>query len=189
LDEASLVEKAKHGDVEAYATLVGLHQAALFRAAYLFTGDADDAKDVVQDALLKTFRSMGTLGKSQSLRAWMLRIVVNEAKNSNRRESRRRVRELTTLRSDENRRSSTPEAIVLRSEQHAYLLQALHRLSADDQTIVLMRYVLELTESEMTVALGRPRGTVKSRLSRALLKLREELEPDITAPALGAVNE
>jgi RNA polymerase sigma factor (sigma-70 family) len=189
LDEASLVEQAKWGNVEAYATLVGLHQAALFRAAHLFMGDPDDAKDVVQVALLKAFRSIGRLGKSQSIRAWMLRIVVNEAKNSNRKESRRRVRELTTLRSEENRSSSTPEAIVLRSEQHAYLLQALHRLPAEDQTIVLMRYALELTESEMADALGRPRGTVKSRLSRALLKLRRELEPDIAGPALGAVNE
>lgn len=189
MDEASLVAKAKGGDAEAYAILVGLHQDALFRAAYLFTGDTDDAKDVVQDALLKTFRSLGKLGKSQSLRAWMLRIVVNEAKNSNRRESRRRNRELTTLRSEENRSSSTPEALVLRSEQHASLVQALHRLPEDDQTIVLMRYVLELTESEMTVALGRPRGTVKSRLSRALSKLRKELGPDIAAPVQEAVNE
>ena len=189
MDEASLVEQAKRGDVQAYAALVGLHQAALFRAAHLFTGDPDDAKDIVQDALLKAFRSMGKLGKEQSLRAWMLRIVINEAKNASRADRRRKARELTTLRSEENRRSSTPEAIVLRSEQHAHLLQALRRLPEDDQTIVLMRYVLELSQSEMATALGRPAGTVKSRLSRALLRLRKELEPDITAPVLGAVNE
>jgi RNA polymerase sigma factor (sigma-70 family) len=176
-EEAELVGRASRGDVDAYEELVRWHQTLAFRVAWLITGSAADAEEAAQDAFVKAYRALGRFRKGAPFRPWLLRIVQNEARN------RRRAvagRERLALRVAEEHRQGgavpSPEAALLDSELRRDLLAALERLGERDRTAIACRYLLELSEAETATALDCPRGTVKSRLSRALDRLRAELE-------------
>jgi RNA polymerase sigma factor (sigma-70 family) len=127
---------------------------------------------------VKAYYSLGRFRPGRSFRPWLLRIVANEA--INRRRSARRHANLA-LRAAEGRLPAdavpSPEGAALAQLEQEKLLQAVNGLRPDDRLLIAYRYWLELSEAEMAEALGCPRGTVKSRLSRALGRLREHLLP------------
>lgn len=173
--ESELVERAKRGDQDAYEELVGLHQRVALRAAYLVIRDASEAEDIVQDAFIKAYRALARFRRGAPFRPWLLKIVTNEARN--RWQTAGRRADLATRAAAETvpRQSATPESVLLDSEQTAELLAAVDRLKENDQLVVACRYFLDLSEEETAEVLGCPRGTVKSRLSRALDRLREDM--------------
>jgi RNA polymerase sigma-70 factor (ECF subfamily) len=177
LGEAELVARAKRGEARAYERIVEQHQTIAFRVAWLITGSAPDAEEASQDAFLKAYRALGRFRDGAPFRPWLLRIVANEARNRRAAASRR---ERLVLRVAEERRPDdavpTPEAALLDAERRGALLAALSRLPERDRIAIAFRYFVELSEAEMAAALRCRRGTVKSRLSRALARLREELE-------------
>ena len=177
LEEPQLVARAKRGDLDAYTRLVEMHQTIAFRTAFLVTGSATEAEEATQDAFVKAHRALARFREGAPFRPWLLQIVVNEARN--RRVSSAR-RERLALRLGEERRQGgavqSPEAALLALERRSELREAIDRLGERDRLVVCCRYLLELSEAETAIALGWPRGTVKSRLSRALARLREELE-------------
>jgi RNA polymerase sigma-70 factor (ECF subfamily) len=148
------------------------YQDLAFRVACLITGDRDEAQDAAQTAFIKAVQALGSFRSDAPFRPWLLRIVANEAKNRVRSNVRRASGPL-----DERIVSlaPSPEELAERSEQHRELLATVRRLSEQDQQIIAYRYFLELSEPEMADLLDCPRGTVKSRLSRATGRLREEL--------------
>ena len=162
----------------AYEDLVRRHQAAALRIAGLVLAGTAEAEDAVQDGFVKAYAALGRFRAGAPFRPWILRIVANEARNR-RRSAGRRVG--LALRLAEDRPSDdaapSPEAAVLAREQRAALIGAIGGLSVDDRLVLGYRYFLDLGEAEMADALGVPRGTVKSRLSRALGRLRVELGP------------
>lgn len=178
-EDASLLARAKRGDLRAYEQIVAQHQATAFRVAWLITASSADAEEAAQDAFLKAYRALGRFREGAPFRPWLLKIVANEARN-------RRVaagrRERLALRALERRRPddevASPEAALLASDARAELLEALRRLDERDRLAIAYRYFLDLSEAEMAPALGCRRGTVKSRLSRALTRLRTEMEGD-----------
>jgi RNA polymerase sigma-70 factor (ECF subfamily) len=180
LTENDLVAQARQGDSRAYQALVEEHQTIAFRTAYLITGSAADAEDAVQDAFVKAYYALGRFRPHAPFRPWVLRIVANEARNR-RRSAGRRGR--LALRSADEPPSGdavpSPEAALLMRESQAQLLEAVERLSDDHRDAVVCRYFLDLSEEETAAALRIRRGTVKSRLARALERLREELEADL----------
>src|SRR5512132_1794245 len=89
LDEAELVERARHGDLEAWETLVRTYQGIAFRTAYLLAGNAADAEEAAQDGFVKAQRALGRFRRGVALRPWLLRIVANEARNRRRSAGRR----------------------------------------------------------------------------------------------------
>jgi RNA polymerase sigma factor (sigma-70 family) len=173
LDEAELVERARRGDLEAWETLVRTYQGIAFRTAYVLAGNAADAEEAAQDGFVKAHRALGRFRRGAALKPWLLRIVANEARN--RRRSGRRQDDLA-LRVAEVRPSGdaapSPEAAALADERRRLLLAAVGRLGEADRQVIACRYFLELSEAEMAGALGCRPGTVKSRLSRALARLR-----------------
>ena len=176
LTEAELVERAKRGDASAFEELVQTYQTLAFRTAYLITGNAADAEEAAQDGFVKAYRALARFRSGEPWRPWVLRIVANEAKNRRRSAARRAG---LALRVAEESRSGgavpSPETAVLASERHEVLLAAVERLSADHRDVVACRYFLGLSEEETAAALGLRKGTVKSRLARALERLRGEL--------------
>jgi len=176
LEEIELVDRAKRGDVGAYEELVRRHQSLAARTAYVITGQAADAQDAVQEAFVKAYRSLGRFREGAAFRPWLLRIVANEARNRLRSAARR---ERLALRAAAEVRPGdavpSPEAALLTREENDRLLAAVERLSDEHRDAVACRYFLELSEQETASALGVRRGTVKSRVSRALERLREEL--------------
>jgi len=177
LDEAGLVERARSGDLDAWETIVRTHQGLAFRTAYLLTGNAADAEEAAQDGFVKAYRAFGRFRRGAELRPWLLRIVANEARNRRRSAGRR---ERLALRAAAEVRPGdavpSPEAALLAGEQRERLLVAVERLPDDQRDAIACRYLLGLTEAETAAALGIRAGTVKSRLSRALARLRETLE-------------
>jgi RNA polymerase sigma factor (sigma-70 family) len=176
-DESDLVEQARGGDARAYEELVKMHQGIAFRTAYLVAGSAEEAEDAAQQAFVKAYRALGRFRRGAPFRPWLLRIVTNEARNRRRAAGRRTSLALRVAADDTSGGAApSPEGDLLGSERRRLLLDALGRLREEDQLVVACRYFLDLSEEETAETLGWRRGTVKSRLSRALARLRTELE-------------
>lgn len=178
LEEEELVERARNGDVSAYEQLVRTYQDVAARTAYVISGGAADAQDAAQEAFVKAYYSLGRFRAGAPFRPWLLRIVANEA--INRRRSARRQMGLA-LRAAEGRLQDdavpSPEGAALAQDERGRLVAAMNRLRPEDRLVIAYRYWFDLSEAEMADALGCARGTVKSRLSRALSRLREVMAP------------
>jgi RNA polymerase sigma factor (sigma-70 family) len=175
--EADLVERARGGDVAAFESLVRAHQEVAIRTAWFISGGADDAEDAAQEGFVKAFGALARFERGAPFRPWLLTIVANEARNRRRSAGRR---EALALRLLQDRRpdgaAPSPESAVLAEERRSTLLEALARLDEADRLVIALRYLLELSEAETAAALDIPKGTVKSRLSRGLDRLRAELQ-------------
>lgn len=175
--ESELVERARRGDATAFDALVREHRQIAFRTAYVITHDAADAEDAAQEGLAKAFGAIGRFRRGAPLRPWLLRIVANEARNRRRGAARRAaLAARSALQDPSGGAAPSPEGLVLASEQRRELLAALESLRDDDRDVLACRYLLDLSEEETAATLGVRRGTVKSRTSRALARLRVKLE-------------
>lgn len=178
-EDADLVERSRHGDQDAYAELVTRYQAIAARTAYVITGTAADAEDVAQDAFVKAYYALDRFREGAPFRPWLLRIVANEAINRRKAAGRRPTVGLSVV---EDRASGdtalSPEASALARERRELVLDALRGMREEDRLVIAYRYFFDLTEVEMADALGVARGTVKSRLSRAMARLRAVMEGD-----------
>ena len=152
------------------------YQELAFRTAYLITGDASEAEEATQEAFVKAYRALGRFRTGARFRPWLLAIVANEARNQRRAAARRAVLFLRASQEGTTENShSSPDAMVLAKERREELLDALGGLREEARWAIGCRYFLGLSEEETAAILGCARGTVKSRLSRALKSLRTEI--------------
>lgn len=172
--EVELVQQALHGDDDAYALLVREHQEAVYRLAYLFVGDADDAEDVAQETFIRAHRALRTFDQTRPLRPWLLSITANVAKNHRRAAGRYLAALKRTL--FEAPPAARIEAESARQMEAQALWDAVRRLNTTDQEVIYLRYFLELSVAETADVLAVEQGTVKSRLSRALRRLKGVVE-------------
>ena len=171
-NEAEMVARARTGDNLAWETLVRQHQEPVFRLAYLLLGDPEDAKDIAQEAFIRTYQHLDRFDETRPLRPWLMRVASNLALNRNRSLSRYwRILERAARQQPAEHTSPDPGDVE-------ELWQAIRRLKHDDQQVIYLRYFLEVSEAEMASTLEIPRGTVKSRLNRALGRLRELIETE-----------
>jgi RNA polymerase sigma factor (sigma-70 family) len=176
LTESELVERARRGDQSAYGELVQAYQGIAFRTAYVVVGDAAEAEDAAQEGFVKAFYAMSRFRPGAPFRPWILQNVANEARNRRRSAGRRTslvMRSAADAPSGEA--APSPEAATLLGEQREELLAVVNELREEDRLVIACRYFLELSEEETAAALGWRRGTVKSRLSRALGRLRAQI--------------
>lgn len=178
IEDAELIARARSGDVTAYEEIVRRYQGVALRTAYLVCPETD-ADDAVQDAFLKAHAALSRFRDGAPLRPWLLRIVTNEARNRRRSAGRRQGLALrAAAASGDGPFGATvpgPEGAVIAAETRTELLAAISSLRDDDREILGARFLLDLSEAETAETLGVPRGTVKSRTSRALGRLREAL--------------
>ena len=178
MQDKTLIESIRTGDSSAWQALLEAHQEPIFRLAYLLLGDPADADDVTQETFLRAYRSLGQFDVSRPLRPWLFSIATNLARN------RRRSlgRYAAAVQRWFGQRDPAPpggvEARTAAQQEARELWQAVCRLRHDDQTVIYLRFFLELPVDETAAALGVASGTVKSRLSRALGRLREVIESD-----------
>ncbi|KUM88911.1 siderophore-interacting protein [Streptomyces pseudovenezuelae] len=181
VDEAAVIARVRAGDPEAYAELVRAHTGLALRAAAAL-GAGADAEDVVQQAFVKAYCSLGRFREGSAFKPWFMSIVANETRNTVRTAARQRTlagREAAFAEAEPLiPESADPAVAAVEIERRAALESALERLSEEHRLVVTYRYLLEMDESETAQALGWPRGTVKSRLNRALRKLGKLL-PDV----------
>lgn len=174
--DGELVELARQGDVDAFTTLVERHRHVALRVAYAIT--PADAEDAVQEAFVKAHHALPRFRTGAAFRPWVLRIVANEARNQRRRSSRQ-----TDLAVRQAGRagdwSATPEEAGVGEDDRRRLAAAVSALPDRDREAIALRWFAGLSEAEMAVALGCRPGTVKSRLSRALDRLRTALPEEV----------
>jgi RNA polymerase sigma-70 factor, ECF subfamily len=165
--ERRLVRAARDGSGAAVAELYAAHWRRAYRAAYLVVHDAAAAEDVAQDAFLAAIDALDRFDRRRPFAPWLHRIVVNRALDWARRETlRRRVAD------------GEPEAGELPGPEIGdELMEALRELPPEHRAVVVLRYLLEYTPGEIATMLEVPRGTVNSRLRRALDRLRTTVEP------------
>jgi RNA polymerase sigma-70 factor (ECF subfamily) len=174
--EREWIESARRGDASAFEELVRHYQEIAFRTAYLVVGDADEARDAAQDGFLRAHAALGRFREGAEFRPWLLRIVANAARNRRRSAARRTALALRAFRDTASGDAApSPEALLLAEERRIELLAAINRLRDEDRLVIGLRWFLDLNEEEMAAALDCPRGTVKSRLSRATARLREAI--------------
>jgi RNA polymerase sigma-70 factor (ECF subfamily) len=171
VNEPDVIRRAQRGDDGAWELLIEAHQVTVFRLAYLLLGDASEAEDIAQEAFVHAWRALDRFDAMRPLRPWLLQITANLARNK-RRSMGRYIHALHRL------VTFAPEPVHsddVETGQHweaQTLWQAVRRLGTTDQEILYMRYFLELSEAEMATALRIAPGTVKSRLHRAMARLR-----------------
>ena len=176
-DDAELFARAQRGETAAYEEIVQRYQQMAFRTAYVITGSAADAEDAAQEAFVKAYRALATFRPGAEPRPWLLRIVANEARNRVRSSGRRQQVELRLAGSYRpGGAAPSPEAVAVAAEDTRRLMGLVNGLSEEDRLVISCRYFLELSGEETAATLGIPEGTVKSRLSRALARLRTRVE-------------
>ena len=183
--ERGLVEMCRRGDAEAFARLVSLHESMVYNLSARLLGDAEEAKDLAQDVFLQVYRTLGGFQGRSSLKTWIYRIVVNQARNRQRwwrRRRRERSCPLEDMTPADHARAvagrpdaDAPFERLARGERARQLQAALLKLSFDHRAILLLREVEGLDCHEIAAALKIPQGTVKSRLARARESLRERM--------------
>ena len=190
LDDSALVERARNGDVNAYEALVQHYQELAFRVAYHVTGNAADAEDAAQEAFVNAYYALNRFRAGAPFRPWLLRIVANEARNRRTSAGRRNaLAERAQVAHASGEAGPSPEAAAEADEFRATLIKTMQGLREEDRLILAYRLFFDLSEAEMAEALHCPRGTVKSRLSRALARLRAALPDDLPIPsAAGGSN-
>jgi len=179
--ESVLLARACGGDLDAYEQLVRLHQQIAFRTALVLARNAADAEEAAQDAFVKAWHALRRFDRSRPFRPWLLAIVTNEARNRRRAAGRREALALRAAAASAGPAdgAASPELALLVAERHGALVAALERLDERDRQVIVCRYLLELTEAETAAALGCRAGTVKSRLSRALERLRAQAGSEV----------
>ena len=181
--EAALVQRCVAGDELASEELVLGHQRLVLSLATHLLGDREEALDLSQEVFLRVFRTLPNFRGHSSLRTWIFRIVVNQARNRQRWWRRRHRAGQVSL--DEHIRAhgeavlganvSTPERALARKELAARLHGALQQLPFEQRTAIVLREIDGLSYDEIAFSLGLAVGTVKSRLTRARQALRAEL--------------
>ncbi len=187
MGESEFVANARLGDAAGWEALVREHQTAVFRLAYLLLGDADEAEDVAQEAFIRAYRALHRFDPARPLRPWLLSIAANLARNRRRSVARylnalQRAFAAAPEAAAGPAASTAPvEAAALARVEAQALWQAVRQLGPADQEVIYLRFFLELPEAEMAAALNVAPGTVKSRLHRALGRLRHVVEAQFPA--------
>lgn len=172
-EERALVLAARGGDHDAYAELVRRHQRAAVHAARA-VGAGDWAEDAAQEAFVSAWHALDRFAEERRFRPWLLAIVVNEVRHRRRLWRRRDAIVQRAGHRLEPQQPAPTQELAEQSERRRLLRDALSRLPEKQRLAVTFRYLMELTEEETASALGWPKGSVKSRLSRALARLQAD---------------
>jgi RNA polymerase sigma-70 factor (ECF subfamily) len=180
--EAALVQRCAAGDESASAELVAEHQRTVVQLASNLLGDREEALDLSQEVFLRVFRTIHRFRGQSSLRTWIYRIAVNQARNRHRFWRRRHRADQVSLDQHVAMHGDvfsglgpTPERVLAQKELAERLRVALNRLPFDQRTAIVLREVDGLSYEEIAYSLQLAVGTVKSRLTRARQALRAEL--------------
>ncbi len=183
MESSNPIDGARRGDPAAWERLVREHQEAAFRLAYLLLGDAHDAEDAAQEAFIRAYQKLDRYDSARPFRPWLLTIVAHAARNRWRsvRRYAAALQRFATWDAESQPQPIPPDAATARQGEADALWQAVRRLGRADQEVIYLRYFLEVPVDEVAQALGVAPGTVKSRLHRALGRLRTVIESEFPA--------
>ena len=183
----ALVLRAQKGDENAFSALVNRYEKLVYNIAYQYTGNTEDAADVSQDTFLKLWRSLSGFRHESSLSTWVFRIAQNCALDALRKRTVRRTVSLTVEENDGEEQGREvdlidpnpdhdPAARSERRERTALVREAISTLHADHREILVLRDMQGYSYAEIGEMLGLEQGTVKSRINRARMQVKEFLK-------------
>lgn len=184
MDEPSLIREAQHGDLDAFNTLVLAYQEIVYNTALRILGDEDLAVDASQEAFISAFRALNSY-RGGSFRAWLLRTVTNACYDELRRKKRRPTTPLEPGIDDGDEvetpgwladPDASPEEKLDQAELEHAIQHCLENLPTDFRAVVVLADIQGLDYTEVAAVVKKPLGTIKSRLARARLRLRECLQ-------------
>ena len=178
MDEVGVIRRCQEGERDAFRFVVEQYGKVLHGTAYMMTRDRALAEDLVQETFLLAWRNISGFKSGTNLKAWLLRILVNRTV------SEQRKKRVTLIELEEGAAAlSDPDQVeeqVLHNEERERIRSALETLPSDQRQAVVLRYYAELTAPEIAQTLGWREGTVRSRLHRAMARLRPLLyEEDV----------
>lgn len=191
LDEMQLVDKARRGDAEALGDLLARHQRRIYNVCLRMVSNRDDAAELAQDAMLKIIQHIGDFQGNSRIGTWMIRIAMNLSISHLRKRKLRKAASLeasadadaATLRQQlADQREPGPASRVQEAEQVVRLQEALARIDDDFRAVIVLRDLDLMDYLAIAETLSIPVGTVKSRLFRGRLALRQEMEKVATQP-------
>lgn len=182
MTEQELVQAAQQGDQGAFSQLVEQNQGKIYSLCYRMTGNSEDAADLTQEAFLNAWRGLSKFGGQSSFSTWLYRLASNACIDFLRREKRRSALSMTLESKDEDDHQAdlpderwSPERELERKESRQALQAGLAALSPEHREVLLLRETEGLSYQEIARCLGLEDGTVKSRIARARMSLREFL--------------
>jgi RNA polymerase sigma-70 factor, ECF subfamily len=185
MDEAGLIRAAQQGDLTAFNRLVLAYQDMVYNQAYRMIGESEAADDATQDAFISAYRNIRSY-RGGSFKSWLLRIVTNACYDELRRRKRRPTQPLEPLDPENNEEmesarwmidpGESPEEALERVELDRALQHCLDDLPPDFRTVVVLVDIQGMDYTEAAEVVKKPLGTVKSRLARARLRLRDCLQ-------------
>ncbi len=185
-DDALLIERAQKGDRNALDTLVRKHERRAYQYAFRLTSNPDEAADVVSDAFVRVYSALQNFKGQSAFSTWLYRILTNCYLDIRKKEKSRQAMSLeTTLTTDEGEverqiedEGPSPHLLYERGERERAVQDAVGQLAEYQKAMIVMYHAENLSYEEIAEALDLPIGTVKSRLNRARLSLRQLLVPD-----------
>lgn len=184
-DDRKLIERCRNGDREAFDELVLRYEKQAYNLAYRLTGNYDDASDVVVEAFVRAFQGLHTFRGDANFGTWLHRVVVNTFLDLRKRNKHRQhisLEEQMEVDGDILTRqiedtAPGPQELIEAQERADVLQQAINQLPHDRRILIVLYHFENLSYEEIAQILKMPVGTVKSRLNRARLALREILAP------------
>ena len=178
MEESRLIRRASEGDAEAFNSLMGLHERRMYAISLRMCGNAEDAQDCLQEAMLRIYRSISGFKAQSSFSTWVYRVTMNTCLDELRRRKNRQNTSLDGL-LDAGWApvdgGETPERHALRSEVRATLQAMIGELPEDMRTAVVLRDVQGFSYDDIARMLDTNVGTIKSRISRARERLRKKI--------------
>lgn len=168
-DNIQLIKKAIKGDPDAYGELIRLHQEYLYKIAFLYTKNEQDALDLVGSAILKGYQNVRTLKNPEWFKTWLTRILINTAKDA-----QKKIMHYDSI--DNEILSDRYHAVS--PEEHLDLTAAIMQLSEKYRIAIVLKYFSGLSIREISLVMDTPEGSVKAYLSRARGELRKILKED-----------
>lgn len=181
MTEQELVHSAQKGDTSAFGQLVEAHQSKIYSLCYRMTGNAEDAADLTQEVFLSAWRSLSRFQEQSSFGTWVYRMATNASIDFLRREKRRQVLSMTMEEDSEERQAQVPDErysphrLLEQKEARQAVVDALAALSPEHRQVLVLREMEGLSYQEIGQLLDLEEGTVKSRIARARLALRDFL--------------
>ncbi len=184
-EEKALIERCKRGDMGAFNDLVRKYEKQVYNFAYRLTGNYDDANDIAQEAFLRVYNAIGSFRGDASFTTWLFRITTNVFLDDRKRarahphaslDEYMELEESSVARQIEDP-SPSPEAITEEKERAQILQEAIHSLPEYQRAMVSLYHTQQKSYEEIAEIMDLPIGTVKSRLNRARLALKEKLTP------------
>jgi len=196
-DDRALVEACRQGKTDAFGELVERHQNRVFSLAYRLTSSRDDAAEAAQEAFLKAYRALDSFRGDSAFYTWLFRITINVVRSRLRyqavRPSPRSLDDRPATEADGERHPlaadlkadvADPAEEASREERRRLVERGLQQLDADQRMMIVLRDMEGRHYAEIAELLECPRGTVKSRIHRARMALKEILAP-VIMPAEG----